>query len=411
MIPNQDIMRARRQALVEKTGAPVLLRAAFENARIKFQQDSSFYYYTGVNEPGAFCFIDIDGTTTLFVPRYTIDRSQWVPGALAVSDKTAQDYGFENVAYLGDACPGYTINPYLTETICSALRIKLLELAQKKQKLCIVSQDFVIDHLVRMVPGLDAYTDDVAPYIAAMRRKKDKEEIRALFDAIEVTTIAQEAAARAIAPGKNECQVAATIDYIFTESGARQAFPSIVGSGSNATVLHYTDNCREMQEHECVVVDIGAQLNHYCGDITRTYPVSGTFTERQKEVYIAVLEAHETAAACAKPGYWLRNNDEPAKSLHHIALEVLREKGLDKYFIHGLGHFLGLDVHDVGNMKEPLAEGDVITIEPGVYIPEESLGIRLEDNYWIIEDGAVCLSEHLPKDIASVEKMVQEEFL
>jgi Xaa-Pro aminopeptidase len=157
------------------------------------------------------------------------------------------------------------------------------------------------------------------------------------------------------------------------------------------------------------VVDIGAEANYYCADLTRTYPVSGTFTSRQKEIYNLVLDTQDHIANIAKPGMWLFNKEKPEQSLHHLAYAFLEKKGYAKYFPHGLGHFLGLDVHDVGNRAEPLEEGDVFTIEPGIYIPAEKIGVRIEDDYWMAKDGVVCLSEELPKNADDIERMVQSK--
>jgi len=164
-----------------------------------------------------------------------------------------------------------------------------------------------------------------------------------------------------------------------------------------------------MKNDDLVVVDIGAEFEHYCGDITRTYPVSGRFTKRQREIYDIVLECQQYIEMLAKPGMWLSNKDKPEESLNHLAREFFKERGYDQYFLHGLGHFLGLDVHDVGDYSEPLQIGDVITIEPGLYIAQEQLGVRIEDNYWIVEDGVVCLSEHLPKDADEIEKLIVQK--
>jgi Xaa-Pro aminopeptidase len=121
-----------------------------------------------------------------------------------------------------------------------------------------------------------------------------------------------------------------------------------------------------------------------------------------------VLATQEHVASLAKPGMWLKNKDKQDQSLHHLAVKFLAKHGYDKYFPHGIGHYLGLDVHDVGDYATPLQEGDVITIEPGIYIPAENIGIRIEDNYWITKDGAVCLSENLPKEIADIELYMEQ---
>ena len=174
-------------------------------------------------------------------------------------------------------------------------------------------------------------------------------------------------------------------------------------------MLHYCHNNKQMKKGDLVVVDVGAEINYYCADITRTYPVSGTFSDRQREVYTTVLEAQEYIASLAAPGYWLCNNDNPTKSLQHLTVAFLKERGYEKYFPHGIGHFLGIDVHDVGDRSEPLKEGDVITIEPGIYIPQERLGVRIEDNYWITAKGAVCMSDELPRDSYEIEEMMKGE--
>jgi Xaa-Pro aminopeptidase len=213
---------------------------------------------------------------------------------------------------------------------------------------------------------------------------------------------------QAMKDGVLEAEVQASLEYMMIASHARPSFPSIVASGKNGTVLHYNQNSGTVKNGDLVVVDIGAELDNYCADLTRTYPVSGTFTKRQKELYNIVLDTQEHIASLAKPGMWLKNKDKVDKSLHHLAVKFLAQRGYDKYFPHGIGHFLGLDVHDVGDYNVPLHEGDVITIEPGIYIAAENIGIRIEDNYWITKDGAICLSERLPKDADDIERLMQQ---
>jgi Xaa-Pro aminopeptidase len=154
------------------------------------------------------------------------------------------------------------------------------------------------------------------------------------------------------------------------------------------------------------VIDIGAEYAYYAADITRTYPASGTFSERQREIYQMVLDAQEFVAAHAKPGYWLKNAAYPEQSLHHMAVQFFKEHGLDKYFMHGIGHYLGLDVHDVGSYQEPLKPGDLFTIEPGLYIRNEGIGVRIEDNYLMTGDGVRCLSAHIPKTVTDIERLM-----
>jgi Xaa-Pro aminopeptidase len=241
-----------------------------------------------------------------------------------------------------------------------------------------------------------------------MRRKKDMGEIEALYKAVEITMLAHEAAAHALGHGVLEGEVQANLEYMFTGSGARCAFPSIVAGGKNGTVLHYVENSDQVKNGDLVIVDIGAENDYYCADLTRTYPVSGKFTQRQREIYNLVLATQEYIAELAKPGMWLSNKEHPDKSLNHLAKKYLSDRGYGHYFVHGIGHYLGLDVHDVGDYTTPLQEGDVITIEPGIYIPEEGIGVRIEDDFWIVRDGVVCLSDPLPRTVEEIEHFMKE---
>ena len=236
-------------------------------------------------------------------------------------------------------------------------------------------------------------------------------ELELMYKAVEITGNAHQAAMHMLKPGRNEAEVQASLEFVFTEQGATPAYPSIVAGGIRGTILHYGTNNQPLLDGQLVVVDAGARYNYYCADVTRTYPVSGKFTQEQKELYELVLECQELVAEQAKPGMWLSNKDEQEASLHHIAVNFFKKHGYDQYFIHGIGHFIGLDVHDVGDGTKPLQEGDIITIEPGLYIPEKQLGIRIEDNYWIVDQTTpVCLSEAIPKSVQAVEEMVQQSF-
>ena len=184
-----------------------------------------------------------------------------------------------------------------------------------------------------------------------------------------------------------------------------------MAGGKRSTVLHYCLNNQKIQQDDLVLIDAGAMYQHYCADITRTFPASGKFTDRQKELYEIVLETQNHVVEHIRPGVWLSNSKEQDRSLLHIAHSFLKKKGYSDYFKHNIGHYLGLDVHDVGSFEKPLQEGDVIAVEPGVYLEDEEIGIRIEDNYWVVNDATpVCLSESIPKGIKEVEEMVEESF-
>ncbi len=412
----QDLLADIKQTYPNQKGTVVLF-AGFEDDKARFVQESSFYYLTGLQEPAAVLMIDLDGRKTLYVPNCMQERSKWMVAPLELNSAYAKKIGVDEIKLLGSTCAGYQMHPFFPETEYKELLADLSKKMQSDGTLFTlaphtpygyVEQRLILERLATF--GFKPDITDISPLVARMRRSKDMKEIEQMYKAVEITCLAQEAASRAIGDMVNEAEVQAGLEYIMTGSQASIAFPSIVGSGKSATTLHYMDNNGIMQDGDLVVVDIGARYNGYCADITRTYPVSGTFTERQKEIYNLVLETQEHIASLAKPGMWLSNKDEPEQSLNHLARKFLKEKGYDQYFPHGIGHFLGLDVHDVGDYKEPLKEGDVITIEPGIYIPEEQIGVRIEDDYWIVKDGVVCLSEGLPKDADAIEAMVKEKF-
>lgn len=400
-----------------KNGA-IIVFGGFETGCLKFKQESSFYYLTGINEPGSVLVIGLDGHTSLYVPNTGGVRAHWLANCIDPVSCKPQDIGFDKLDYLGEPVKGYELPPFFSKNdysnflsyIQQAINDggKVLTLNPNDSKSYFESR-FILNRISQFIPNLNNHIEDISPILAKLRRNKSKKEIEALYKAIDITIMGQEAAIQTIASGKFENEVQGAIEYVFTSSDTSLAFASIVGSGKNSTVLHYTSNNHKMSSGDLVVVDIGAEFNHYCGDITRTYPVSGKFTKRQREIYDIVLETQQYIADLAKPGMWLSNKDKPESSLNHLAKEFMKSKGYDKYFLHGIGHFLGLDVHDVGDYNEPLQSGDVITIEPGIYIAEENIGIRIEDNYWIYQDGAVCLSEQLPKNADEIEKLIKNK--
>jgi len=419
-----SVYRERRERLVElvreeraAARGPIVLFANFEEGGRRFCQESSFYYLTGIEEPGAVLLIEPAGSTTLFVPNYGDVRSRWTNNTIEPSGESADRYLMDEVVWLGQQCAGYQIHPFSEEDSYENLLERLANAVGDGEAiftLCpdnpreYVTQRCLLTRLDSFASGISEACIDISPLVAQMRRQKDKSEIALLYRAAEVTMLAHQAAAQAICNGMSECEVQAHAEFIMTGSCMRRAFASVVASGRNATVLHYDENSATMRDGQLVVVDIGAEFEHYCGDITRTYPVSGSFSDRQKELYEIVLKTQEHVASIAAPGMYLNNPDEPDKSLNHRARAFMAESGYDEYFIHGIGHYLGLDVHDVGDVRAPLQAGDVITIEPGIYIPDEEIGIRIEDDYWIVQDGVVCLTEQLPKEPELIEEMVQQ---
>ncbi len=415
----KDLVNQIKHQHGEKAHGVVVLLAGFEREGGLFKQESSFLYYTGLHEPGIVLVIDLNGAADLYVPNCIDERKKWMSYPYPFTQESAGLFGMQTVQLLGDACTGYQFHPFFSREEAKGLLERINKVTNQGGSLFTLSPDspngyidqrLVLSRLATFAPELTDRVVDISSIVANMRRSKDQSEIEQMYKAVEITALAQEAAAQAISDGATESEVQASLEYMFIGSGARAAFPSIVGSGKNSTILHYHDNNAPLKKGDLVVVDIGAELGHYCADITRTYPVSGVFTKRQREIYDIVLEAQEYIASLAKPGMWLSNKEKPEQSLNHLAKKYLTERGYGAYFPHGIGHFLGLDVHDVGDYSVPLREGDVITIEPGIYIPEENIGIRIEDDYWIVKDGVVCLSEFIPKRAEDIEAVVQQVY-
>jgi Xaa-Pro aminopeptidase len=242
--------------------------------------------------------------------------------------------------------------------------------------------------------------------IAALRVVKSPAEIERIRQAIAITVEGQRAAQAVLARGAGrwEYEVEAAVLEAFRSRGATLAFPCIVGAGARGTVLHYEANSGQMQYEEMVVVDIGARFGHYCGDITRAYPVGGEFTQRQRDIYNLVLDVQKRLVLSYKPGEdTLQTLKDRCKELFKASPLRARdasgnEQTMENFLPHGISHHLGLDVHDMGDSEPPLSPGNVITIEPGLYLPGESIGVRLEDDYLVTPTGLERLGPPLEKN-------------
>jgi Xaa-Pro aminopeptidase len=234
---------------------------------------------------------------------------------------------------------------------------------------------------------------------------KSPEELALIQRSVDVTLKAHRAAWKRAAPGVYEYQVAATMAAVYFDAGCeRHAYAPIVGSGPNTTVLHYARNARRMDRGELLLMDVGAECAGYAADITRTIPVGARFSKRQREIYEIVLSAQNAVIAAIKPGLPFGDLSKIARDYIDTHGKDLHGEPLGKYFTHGVSHHVGLDVHDATDFSQPLAEGNVITVEPGVYIPDENIGIRIEDMVQVTKDGAKLMSGALPRDPGEIEK-------
>lgn len=261
-----------------------------------------------------------------------------------------------------------------------------------------------------------------AVLVKELRAVKTKEEVAVTQKAIDITELAFRRVMQFMRPGVWENEIEAEITHEFIRNRApRHAYDCIIASGDRARVLHYIDNNQECKDGELILMDFGASYGNYSADLTRTIPVNGKFTKRQKEVYNAVLNAHKYARSILKPGisfpdYVNKTNAEMEKQILKLGLISKADiKNQDpsnpayrKYFYHGISHHLGIDVHDVGTRTAALKEGMLFTIEPGIYIEEEQMGIRIENNFWLTKGGNIDLFRNIPIEADEIEACMKK---
>jgi Xaa-Pro aminopeptidase len=441
----------RRQAIRDAMDpeSVMILRSAQRAAEGAFRQESNLYYLTGINEPGTALILDsarragaatpgaggppgqgapaaapaqaiaapeggqrggarLQGRSEiLFVQLQTPDTPP-ARGALPASAAPPSRPGFASVRAAADFQAAFE------SALIAATGTVYLDSPRSRSLTAPLSAD---EQWIKAARdrGATFTVKPVAPLFAALRPVKSAGEIAALKIAAEITASAQREAMRSATPGMFEYQIQSIIEHVFTVNGApRPGFSTIVGSGKNSCSLHWSTNDRKTEPGDVVVMDIGAEYNMYTADITRTIPISGTFTKRQREVYEVVLKANEAAIAMVAPGVNMADvnakvNDVLTEGL--IALGLIKDRsGLRQYYTHGLSHTVGLQVHDLGgaNTVGVLKPGMVITIEPGLYIPAESLGVRIEDDVLVTESGHEVITAGAPKSVAEVEKLMKE---
>lgn len=243
--------------------------------------------------------------------------------------------------------------------------------------------------------------------IADLRGSKDDTEIKAIQGALEVSRVANLKLLDALKTAHNEYDLYALFNYVLNQHRTKPSFGEIIASGKNATILHYESHDSDMNPSDLVLLDLGVRYQYYASDITRTYPKSGQFTERQKQIYQAVLNVNKEIIEWVKAGVTQFEYNEKGRNLlireaKKIGL-IEKDEEISKYYYHGLGHALGLDVHDVGNPELPFKVGQVITVEPGLYVAEEGIGVRIEDNLLLTENGCINLSKDIIKEVKDIE--------
>ncbi len=240
---------------------------------------------------------------------------------------------------------------------------------------------------------------DATPTVHELRRTKDEAEVRAIERSIELTAEAVGRTLGLLRAGMHEYEVEGEISRVYRGHGAGHAFDPIVACGVNAVFPHYKDNAAEIEAGRLLLIDTGAVLNGYCSDVTRTVPVDGRFDKRQREIYETVLSAERAAIELCRTGALLAD-------IHAAAFHVIESAGFGRYFIHGTSHHLGLETHDAADIHRPLTAGSVITVEPGIYLPDEKIGVRIEDDVLVTTDRPRVLSEAIPVSVEDIERVM-----
>src|SRR5438874_1571322 len=396
---------ARRRALLARIGRGVVLVPAAHERELErdylqdndFRQSNTFFYLTELETQDGWLLLIAGGgapETVLFLPPRNPFQERWTGLRLGPDSTAARLTGIARVL------PTDSLDPVLTALLARVrgpLYVPLDQATRDEPRL----RDLVF-------VGRDVR--NLRPVVDSLRLVKDADELARMRKAIDISGLGHIAAMQAARPGAREYEIEAALEAEFRRNGAdRVGYPSIVGSGPNSTTLHYDVNRRQTRDGDLVVVDAAAEWGQYTADVTRTWPVNGRFSSRQKAVYDLVLATQQVAFDSVRPGVTMRD-------LNRLAQTYMREHSgtlcgtqtCDAYFIHGLGHPIGMDVHDVtvpGRLK--LEPGMVITLEPGIYLAEERLGVRIEDDVLVTPTGAEWLSAKAPRTTPDIERLMR----
>ena len=432
-------MRAQLKKFIEKMGenSIAIIPAAHEQVRsydteFKFRQDSDFWYLTGFPEPDAVAVIDPASKTpyALYVRPRDLEMETWFgrrQGVEGAVKNYKADRAFPIDKFAGDLAKllhGHDML-YYRFAVDQALDLQILHYFREQR-------------VRRLKTAYPPHTIvDPTPIIGDMRLHKTDKEVALMQKAADIAGAAHILAMKKVKPGMNESQVEALMESFMRDKGASGvAYNSIVGGGDNATILHYVENNMPLKNGDLILIDAGAEYEGYASDITRTFPVNGKYTKAQREVYDVVLDAQRQCVEYTKTGNTVKGRQEFSielltEGMKKLGLlkgktkDLIKKKKYMKYYMHGVGHYLGLDVHDAGRYfvdqgaknSRPFAPGMVLTVEPGLYIPPDDktapskyrgIGVRIEDDVLVTKDGNLNLTDKVPKDPNEIESIMQK---
>lgn len=390
------------------------------DALYKFKQNSDLFWLTGIEQEDSMLVLfpgnpDAKYREVLVLVRPNELKEKWDGHRLRVHEAQAVS-GIQMIVWLD------VLDGLLQPWIHIAENIYLNSNENDRKSNMVAVRDYRYAEVMKQRYPLHNYRRS-AKLLKELRSVKSALEVEVLQKAIDITDTAFNRVLKFIKPGVMEYEIEAEIYHSFLSQRATgMAYGSIIASGDRARTLHYVENNRECKDGELILMDFGAEYGNYCADLTRTVPVNGKFTRRQKTVYNACLHLHHFAASILRPGisildYTERVGEEATIIFQKIGLlkkadvrnEDPENRAYRKYLYHGISHHLGIDVHDLGTRTEPIKAGMVFTVEPGIYIEEEQMGIRIENNFWITKNGNKDLMKNIPITAEDIEGLMKQK--
>lgn len=375
----------------------------------KFTPKRNFYYLTGIDQPNIILTIykkdSNKSETTLYLERFDEIQARWV-GAVLDEEIAEKKSGIKKFKFADE------FNAEIAGLIFSNNIGKVyMDLENRRWNAPLIDDVAFANELKTRYPAV--YLIDAYYIFSNLRIRKTKAEVINIQKAIKITGEGLNLMMCNCRPGMMEYEIEAYFDYTLKRHGVKdKAFQTIAASGKNAAILHYDKNDSKTVDGDLILFDLGAQVGYYSADISRTFPVGGKFTQRQKELYNIVLDGQKMVIDAIKPGVLFSRlndiiNDYYFKELRKIGL-IETKDDVSKYFFHGIGHMLGLETHDIGRYREgKLEKGMVLTVEPGLYIKEEGIGIRIEDDIVVTDKGCQVLSKDIIKTVEEIESFMQ----
>ncbi|MBI9009820.1 MAG: aminopeptidase P family protein [Tenericutes bacterium] len=381
-----------------------------------FTTNKNFFYLTGLRREKFILLIrnaEASHFEFLFIEEPSDYATKWL-GSRMTKEEASKVSGIDpsNIFYLND------FEAFVAGRILMDSRVAIAKLPEnlyldlfRQYTMTKPNSLEVFHNIIETYPELAI--KDACGILDNIRRLKSDSEVLEISKAIEYTNKGIQAMMKAVKPGVNERELEALFEFSIKVAGSEgTSFNTICASGKNATILHYESNDQVIEDNTLLLTDLGALSNNYSADITRTYPANGKFTERQKQLYQLVLDVNKEIISLVKPGIFLGDLNTKANELlaeKMIKLGKIKTKEeLHKYYYHSIGHYLGIDVHDVGTYKTKLEPGVIITVEPGIYVSDEGIGIRIEDDVLVTKDGHINLSSAIIKEIDEIEAFMKK---